>query len=349
MSQKSDFCVFLRLISSWVCSGEAKFFQQVEFPPIKTFDNSATPTGDLAEVKVRTAPVDVEKLRTILGDAAKEAEANDPKALRAEIARLKGELAKKPQVSSNPGELADVEQKAERAGYDRGIAEGMRRGWEMAVSAAAARNSHALAQMERPLDEFADASPPISNPSSELAKINKPAPKGREPAPTPLAAPAAASGDLTGPQRTVLRALAWWALMGKDWPSRNQVAIMCGWSTNSSNIRDRCSELSRLGMIDRPEPGKIALTAIGAASAPDPGSRGSLHENLRAILTGPQRQVFAALLDAGGKASRDALAVACGWSTNSSNIRDRLSELARLDIIERPSPGVVALQAWVNE
>jgi hypothetical protein len=82
--------------TGWVCSGEAKVFAQIKFQKFKTYDNTATPTGDDAVVDVKTAPVDQEELRSIIGDAVKEAEASDPRLLRAEISRLKVELAKKP-------------------------------------------------------------------------------------------------------------------------------------------------------------------------------------------------------------------------------------------------------------
>lgn len=72
----------------WICSGEAKVFERRQFPRIKTYDNTATPTGDSREHRVKTAEVDQEKLRSLIGVAVKEAEANDPKVLRARIAEL---------------------------------------------------------------------------------------------------------------------------------------------------------------------------------------------------------------------------------------------------------------------
>lgn len=74
--------------TAWVCSGEAQMFARVEFPRIATFDNSATPLSDDEAGKVRTAAVDVDALRDLVGAAVAEAEANDPKKLKAEVARL---------------------------------------------------------------------------------------------------------------------------------------------------------------------------------------------------------------------------------------------------------------------
>lgn len=78
----------------WLCSGEEKLFELVKFPRIRTYDNSATPTGDSAIDQVKTAPVDPEKLRAIIGDAVKSAEANDPAALKKRIAELERQAPK---------------------------------------------------------------------------------------------------------------------------------------------------------------------------------------------------------------------------------------------------------------
>lgn len=74
--------------TGWLCSGEAQIFERVAFPKFRTFDNTATPTADDEEIAIKTAPVDQDELRSIIGDAVEEAESNDPKALKAKIALL---------------------------------------------------------------------------------------------------------------------------------------------------------------------------------------------------------------------------------------------------------------------
>lgn len=88
--------------TGWVCNGVAKIFERVAFPKFKTYDNTATPDDDSPTAQVTTAPVDQTELRAIIGDAVKEAEAEDPKKLRAEIARLTKELAAAPKVLPAP-------------------------------------------------------------------------------------------------------------------------------------------------------------------------------------------------------------------------------------------------------
>lgn len=84
----------LKTGQGWVCSSGSEDTPLVQFPRIKTYDNSATPeAGAIAADDVRTAPVDVGKLRELVGAAVAEADANDPVKLRAEIARLTRQVA----------------------------------------------------------------------------------------------------------------------------------------------------------------------------------------------------------------------------------------------------------------
>lgn len=95
---------------AWVCSGELAYMERVHFPRITTYDNSATPTDDDDRSKIKTAAVDDVRLRSIIGDAVAEAEANDPKKLRAENIELKRLIASKPPATPAP---APVIQKIE--------------------------------------------------------------------------------------------------------------------------------------------------------------------------------------------------------------------------------------------
>lgn len=329
--------------------------RRAQFPVKATFDSSRAPKRGEAVAALALKALDLGALQERLSTVEAEVLANDPKALKAEIARLKAEAGKVKPAAPDERQIEAAEQRGYAQGYSAGFEDSSQKAWVRAneIISDAGLALSAAREADWNKSRTVGHAPPagamsVSAPSPAVKKIDTPAPRTAPP-PRPAAAPAASDGDLTGPQRTVLRSLAWWARMGKERPTRNQVAIMCGWSTNSSNIRDRCSELARAGMIDRPEPGRLQLTDAGAQAAPDPGAEGSLHENIRAVLKGPQTQVFNALLAVGGPVHRDQVAEACGWSTNSSNIRDRLSELARLDIIERPGPGLVALQPWVNE
>jgi uncharacterized protein DUF87 len=95
----------LKTGEGWLCSGEAKLVERRRFPHIRTYDNSATPTGDV-KADVRPAPVDVDSLRAIVGDAVQEAEANDPKLLRQKITLLEKKLSLLEEARQvDPGEI----------------------------------------------------------------------------------------------------------------------------------------------------------------------------------------------------------------------------------------------------
>jgi len=84
----------LRTGTGWMCSGEAGAFERVQFPPITTYDNTATPKkGKGFAADVRPPPVDQERLRAIIGDAVSDAQTNDPKALQDRVATLERQLS----------------------------------------------------------------------------------------------------------------------------------------------------------------------------------------------------------------------------------------------------------------
>lgn len=142
----------------------AKIFERVKFPLFSTYDNTATPDGDPGEIDVKTAPVDPDELRAIIGDAVKEAEANDPRALRAEIVKLRQELTESAKAPA-PAISEEVIDAAHAEGYQRGLAEGLAKGEnraKAALTAVADRMRDALAVTDGALG---DLDTPMPTPS----------------------------------------------------------------------------------------------------------------------------------------------------------------------------------------
>lgn len=175
---------------AWVFSGEAQIFDRIQFPRIKTYDNTKTPTGNEHVVDVRTASIDQDKLRAIIGHAVEEAEANDPKKLRERIAELERQLEK--------GEASqeDIEA-ARRDGIDKGYAAAsaaiagkvsavIRAGDEFmaqlrSVSAAiedSAKQHKTAVPRELPREFRAKDSGPVKTPISTGAKFPTPSHRG---------------------------------------------------------------------------------------------------------------------------------------------------------------------------
>jgi hypothetical protein len=111
LAEVSSSLASLKTGEGWICSGEARQFERVAFPKITTYDNTATPTGDGEAREIKTSPVDREKLRAIIGDAVAEAEAQDPKLLRARIAELERQAKKSASVQPAAAAPTKVEVK----------------------------------------------------------------------------------------------------------------------------------------------------------------------------------------------------------------------------------------------
>lgn len=364
--------------TGWLCSGEAEVFKKVAFPLIKSFDNGATPTDDGAAIEVTTAPVDQDELRSIIGDAVKEAEANDPKALRKRVTELERELqAKKlttavaavagpmiapPAVIQGATQeqvdalLAQAEEAALALGRHEGKVEYAK---EILVKvkeleALGVKDlAVAITRLAAAIEKMAEAPPPRGRPFKRViapAAHAQPIPAASSPRPH-LAPPrpAIVEGDdtLTGPQQKLLDALAWWKARRHDKPTRAQIGAIAGWKAKGSNLKDRLSELMRKGIVTYPTTGLVALTELGASIATEQDLGRPLIDCVREMLTGPQCKVFNALLDAGCEMTRVDIGAAVGWEPGGSNLKDRLSELSAMEIVNYPQRGSVAFAEWV--
>ncbi|MCC8949307.1 hypothetical protein H8A97_30450 [Bradyrhizobium sp. Arg62] len=332
------------------------------FPPKRTFDSSRTPKRGEKQRSANLQPLDLGMLKQRLAKVEAEKQADDPKKLRERISVLERDNRKLEQErdAARAAEPPAVDVTAIRdAAYHSGIASGrnhivgvmsdLRRDIESALT------KHSCEALRLADLAFEQAEQKKSASPAELAPPRSPirAQTPRVPAPPARTASPAASGDasLTNPQRTLLRAMAWWRAMGQYNVSRAQLAVVCKWSPASSNVRDRLSEVSKLGLVEYPDTGMVRLTDAGIAAAPAPDTAQTLVDSIRSILSNPQRLLFDRLLDAHNldqtPISRPDLAAACGWSPDSSNIRDRLSELSRLELVTSRQ-GVVELQSWVT-
>lgn len=82
---------------AWWWSPEAlEIFERTKAGPRVTFDSTATPKPGAPVKPAKLRAVDLKAVTEKMGEAKAEFEANDPKSLKAEVARLKAELAKAP-------------------------------------------------------------------------------------------------------------------------------------------------------------------------------------------------------------------------------------------------------------
>lgn len=341
----------LKTGTGWLCSGEARVFEKVAFPRITTYDNSATPTGDGADHRVISAPVDRDGLRAIIGDAVAQAEADDPAKLKAEITRLKLQIAASSDAVKvdipDAAALAAAEQRA----YTRGKIDGYAVGVADATDDLAAIRVRVSEALDAALNEVrtrtddhrarADALLPPPVPSAVSCS-----PAQRRDAPSAHASEKDCS--LTGPQRELLAAITWWQALGTDAPSRAQVAAVAGWKVTSGHLKNVAGSLRTRGLIAYPTSGSMALTAAGRSQAPSPDLSVPAVERVRAVLTGPQQQAIDRLLRHGPRPFvRDKLAEACGWEPTSGHVKNVLGALRSLELIDYPAAGQVQAARWL--
>ena len=342
----------------WVWAPREGVLQRTRFPAIATLDTSATPETGVGPDRPRAmAKVDVGALR----EAMSQSPALDDEAKRDTLrsattivgAKLNTPAAERP---ASAAELAA----AERQGFSKGVVAGVRVGWANARGdLLRLAGSFPVVPSVDYLDAMAEAAavdggalpaPPREKSSPAPLPRQKSSPRAEKASSPPVSDKNAieASSTLTGPQRELLRALAWWRAMGHDAPTRTQVAAIAGWKPKGSNLRSRLSELSAAGLVAYPRTGVVSLTDAGRSAAPEPDLQLTLVDSILGVLTGPQAAVFAELRAAGQPVTRADLATAIGWEPGGSNLRSRLSELSALELVDYTGRGVVALQAWVR-
>jgi uncharacterized protein len=356
----------LKTGSAWICSGEAQVAELVQFPKITTYDNSATPTGDSGDHEVKTAPVDADKLRSIIGEAVKQAEADDPPKLRVQIADRDRKIAVlERQLGAAAGAGPEAIAAARSEGYAGGLEAGFGRGFDeagrQATIAFNAFREQARATVLNFANSFDDNAksekiglvfPESGSPTSQglrlpPAKLTAPAREAVRAAPRKPMPAASGNGALTNPQLTLLSSLAWWRAMGHDNPSRPQVAAIAGWRVTAGHLKNVIGSLNSAGLTVSRD-GRVALTDAGDEVAPEPDMSVTLHDGLRGVLSKPQRQIFECLLSSGRRSlSRAEIAESVGWDANAGHLKNVIGSMRTLEIIGYPSSGMVELQPWV--
>lgn len=314
----------LKTGAGWLCSGEAGIFERRDFPRIRTYDNSATPEHDSAEHQVKTAPVDADKLRAIIGDAVKDAEANDPRLLRAEIQRLKTEAAR---ASKAPAADPD----AEFRGYERGYAEAYSN-LENALLAARDALGTIVASAGRAEQEI-----------NAVGAAHEPAPAATQPRQRTAAAPpklqrkpaiSAGPGQPMGKaERLALTALAQYP----DGRTKAQVAILAGYAVNGGGFNNALSALRTRGWIegsgDRLKATEAGIAALGNFQPLPTGE--ALLQHWMGQLGKAERAILGTLVEAyPGSMEKVPLAEECGYEAGGGGFNNALSRLRTLELIE---------------
>lgn len=347
--------------------------QTAAFPMKLTFDSSRTPKrGEKKQATTALKPLDLGALKSRLATVEAETKANDPRALKAEVAKLKAELAKKPAPAAVPRDEAVAQKDRERAfqagekqgyetGYGRGWQDGERSGFSSGVAAAHGVIKAALPDVASVA--YVPGTPPKRVPTKpqgdvptvvlQPASAIPPSSSGRTADfgsanrgsnPREGASAVAIIEGLTVPQTRIMRSLAFWKSIGHEAPTREQIAAVAGYRPGSGNFNNLVGSLSSAGHTSVPQPGRLKLeTACETLTADE------AREKVWSIFENPQRRLVEAALVEAGDLSRDDLAKSAGYAPGSGNFNNICGSLTTMDVLQRSGQGRVQLSDWARE
>jgi hypothetical protein len=323
----------------WVWYPEGGHLQRTKFPQIKTFDSSATPTeGQAIQAPKAAAEIDLTEINKALAEAVREAEANDPKLLRAEIARLKATAKKAERVSEveviDPNKIIEAENRGYRRGREEGT-QAMRQAGDT-ISGIAKRLpgiTTELATVQLRLHTAADAAPALT----PLQRRPAPAPAPARAAPRPQHALPRAStghsgnGSMPKAERLILTALAQYP----DGRRKAQVAILTGYSVNGGAFNNSLGSLRSKGWITRGEPMQITETGLRELGPYEPLPVGpALLDYWMGNLGKAERLILKTAADAyPSSLNKHQTAVAAGYEANGGAFNNALGRLRSLELI----------------
>lgn len=142
---------------AWVWSPLAGFLKRVHFPLARTFDSGKPLSRDQAAPEL--APLDTTALGDKMDSIRQEAQANDPKRLKARIAELERERADEranPLVMVDESRVVAEYKRGRMEGYEQGVAQGQALALGSAADRLAEVVSQFTAEAERRREQTAD-------------------------------------------------------------------------------------------------------------------------------------------------------------------------------------------------
>jgi uncharacterized protein len=343
---------------AWVWSPENEFGpERVQFPMFETFDSFAPPQLQKKVSDAGWSSVDLEAVKQKLATVIAEAKANDPKELKAEILRLRQELAKKPAAAAPTTKVEEkIVEVPTITAEDKLVLEFFRSGVDNALhflegftkdlnAATAAVNTAMARAQQRPAPKKATAPVHVIAPKVQYARFHE---VGNSPK-----KPAQSMGDFGRVEQNILDQLAELEALGISQPTKAQLSLMCGYSNpRSGGFSEPVAKLLETGLIAYPAPGLVQLTDQGSALAKNvarPLSTDELHERLYRKLGGAEEKILREIIAAYPEAmQKEDLAARCGYSSpRSGGFSEPISRLRQLGIIESPAPGQVKCADWL--
>jgi hypothetical protein len=327
--------------------------------PIETFDSGATPkAGERPPAPKTVADVDLEAVRRQMADTIERAKADDPKTLRAELARLRAEFAK----AATAAPSAKVVQKRVEIPV-------LKDGQIVKIDAVANRLTEliqkagsVMADLQDMTDALVEALARIPESQAEGTEIHRVVAAdraARSPAAAPVPAPIApiaparaprpeprADGALSSPQQRIIDALAAFESLGQSKLARNNLAVFSDQTSTSSAYDRNLAALRGAALITYLGGGYVALTDEGrdvAARPLQPPTLEALHDAWRRKLSSSQVRMFDVLVTNYPRAvPRDELAELSQQQATSSAYDRNLALFRNLELAAYPEKGHVA-------
>jgi hypothetical protein len=345
--------------------------ERVAFPLIQTLDTFKPPKkGDAPVSDKARASVDLEAIKAELGTVEEELKANDPAVLKATIRdlhkalhNLEREKAKAVGHPATPAITVEEMNRERAAGHWQGVARGWQAAWREAYRVGWQEGTDKVRLFAQAAAEPKNIPMPLV--PSPPESLSPPAGKGGDPAPYRAAAPPRPArkavagplhppvtidkGDLTGPERKIMTALAEWRAIGFSSPTREQVAVLAGYAARTGSFLNALGSLRSCGLIEYGT-GTLSLTAAGQSRAvAEPfDSADAIQARILKQLSGPESKIFGALLPHGTKAiDRDRVAHETGYAPRTGSFLNALGSLRTMKVIDYENPGKVYLRPWV--
>lgn len=333
---------------AWVWSPEIGFGpKRKRFKLFTTYDSFAPRRAEQKALK-GWASVDLDDVREKLATVVAEAEANDPVALKKRIIELEKSLHQAALTADakeiSVGRPEDLERIRLLQEHQKAL--------EISL-----REANAATSVLR--EELRDAGERFTALSSSISLVNTPEMceipdiPGKDyklpavpivPLTPEKTRPMNGEDSLTGPQRRIIDALAWWESISVDEPENAAVAFVAGYKPGGGAFTNPRGSLVSLGLIEYPRPGHVKLTSAGkaVASYPSSASGEELRQRVLQKLNGPQQRILKPLLEAyPSRMSNSDLAAASGYQQNGGAFTNPRGSLRTLGLIEYPSPGYV--------
>jgi hypothetical protein len=323
----------LKTGQAWVWAPQLDVLERVTFPKIRTLDTSAAPDGRADEKRV-LAPIDRDTITARLGQIARDADANDPKKLRAKLAELERQLKAKPGAA--PAVSREAVQAAEQRGYERGAVEAQRAA------------SKALKSLKGDVHQAVEGAfhgvlaLPVDTPV--FTPVRTPVSTGVKPRPATVQTRGNGASEKMGKaERKFLTVLA---QRQEKRTTRNQVAIFAGYSSKSGHVDNTLGALRSAGHAQGGAD-DVRITEAGLAALGDFDPLPTGEELRRYWLEHAGGKAERAMLEVILKAypeplTRNEVAEAANYSTDSGHVDNTLGRLRSLDLIQGPGSAIRA-------